>query len=75
MYMVLPVAGNCPENTTTTRKVFCVFSNRSDANHRYMTDPRIRDEMVARGWLAEGDGTDLVTMCGPQERMVRFCEQ
>jgi hypothetical protein len=29
-----------------------------------MTDRGIRDQMVGRGWLAEGDGTDLVVMCG-----------
>jgi hypothetical protein len=66
MHLVLPVAGNCPENTTTTKKVFRVFSNRADANHRYMIDPTIRDEMVTKGWLAEGDGPDRVVMCGPQ---------
>ncbi len=66
MHMVLPAAGSCPENTTTIKRVFRVFSNRPDANHRYMTDPKIRDEMVAKGWVAEGDGIDLVTMCGPQ---------
>jgi len=25
----------------------------------------VRDQMVARGWLAEGDGPDLVVMCAP----------
>jgi hypothetical protein len=29
-----------------------------------MTDRAVRDQMVARGWLAEGDGPDLVVMCG-----------
>jgi len=42
-----------------------VFSNRYDANHRYMTDKATRDQMVAKGWLAEGDGPDLVVMCAP----------
>ena len=37
-----------------------------DANHRYMTDRTVRDQMVAKGWLAEGDGPDLVVMCAPQ---------
>ena len=66
MHMVLPIAGTCPENTTTTKKVFRVFSNRTDTNHRYMIDPTIRDQMVAKGWLAEGDGPDRVVMCAPQ---------
>jgi serine protease len=63
MHMVLPVAGACPGGTAP---IYRVFSNRADANHRYMTDPAVRDTMVARGWLAEGDGPDLVVMCAPQ---------
>jgi len=30
-----------------------------------MTDKAIRDQMVANGWLAEGDGPNLVVMCSP----------
>jgi hypothetical protein len=63
MQTFLPVVGVCPANTT---QVYRVFSNRTDANHRYMTDPAVRDQMVAKGWLAEGDGPDLVVMCAPQ---------
>jgi hypothetical protein len=63
MQMFLPAAGVCPAGTT---QVYRVFSNRPDANHRYMTDKAVRDQMVAKGWLAEGDGPDLVVMCAPQ---------
>jgi len=63
VHMVLPTAGNCPAGTTP---VYRVFSNRGDANHRYMTDRATRDQMVGRGWLAEGDGADRVVMCAPQ---------
>ncbi len=63
MQMFLPVAGACASDTTP---VYRVFSNRSDANHRYMTDKAIRSQMVAKGWLAEGDGPDLVVMCAPK---------
>lgn len=63
MHMVLPAAGVCP---TGTGNVYRVFSNRPDANHRYMTDAAVRNEMVAKGWLAEGDGPELVVMCAPQ---------
>ena len=62
MHMFLPVAGRCPSATVA---VYRVFSNRVDANHRYMTDRALRDQMVLRGWLAEGDGPDLVVMCAP----------
>jgi len=48
-----------------TINVYRVFSNRSDANHRYMTDRAVRDDMVSKGWLAEGDGPDFVVMCAP----------
>jgi serine protease len=62
MQMFLPTAGVCPTGTTP---IYRVFSNRPDANHRYMTDRNVRNQMVAKGWIAEGDGPDLVVMCGP----------
>jgi len=63
MQMFLPTAGVCPPNAT---EVYRVFDNRPDANHRYMTDKAVRDQMVAKGWLAEGDGANMVVMCAPQ---------
>lgn len=60
MQMTLPIAGACPAGTVP---IYRVFSNRTDANHRYMTDRTVRDQMVAKGWTAEGDGPDLVVMC------------
>ncbi|MFO1302985.1 MAG: right-handed parallel beta-helix repeat-containing protein [Burkholderiales bacterium] len=63
MHMYLPVAGVCPAGST---EVYRVFDNRQDANHRYMTDLAVRSEMIAKGWLAEGDGPNLVTMCAPR---------
>ena len=62
MHMFMPTAGNCPASTVP---VYRVFSNRPDANHRYMTEKAVRDQMVMTGWLAEGDGPDLVVMCAP----------
>jgi len=62
LQMILPTAGACPAGTTP---IYRAFSNRLDANHRYMTDRAVRDQMVAKGWLAEGDGPDLVVMCAP----------
>ena len=61
-HVLLPTFGICPAGT---RSVYRVFSNRADANHRYMTDASIRTQMVASGWIAEGDGPDLVVMCAP----------
>ncbi|MCC6197433.1 MAG: cytochrome c [Burkholderiales bacterium] len=57
-----PSAGNCGAGTVP---VYRVFSNRLDANHRYTADRATRDLMVARNWLAEGDGADIVVMCAP----------
>jgi 6-phosphogluconolactonase (cycloisomerase 2 family) len=62
MHMVLPSGGACPAGTIS---VYRVFSNRTDANHRYMIDKAIRDQMAAKGWLVEGDGPDSVVMCAP----------
>jgi len=62
MHMFLPSGGTCPVDTD---QVYRVFSNRPDANHRYMIDKSTRATMVAKGWLAEGDGPDLVVMCAP----------
>ena len=62
-HVILPAAGVCPSGTIP---VYRVFSNRPDANHRYMINRDIRDAMVAQQhWLAEGDGPDLVVMCVP----------
>jgi uncharacterized protein (DUF1800 family) len=62
MQVFLPVAGTCPAGTA---QVYRVFSNRPDANHRYMVSKVVRDQMIAKNWLAEGDGPDLVVMCAP----------
>ena len=61
-HVKLPVVGVCPAGTGP---VYRVFSNRPDANHRYMVDRAVRDTMTGSGWLAEGDGADLVVMCTP----------
>jgi hypothetical protein len=62
MQMLLPSAGVCPTNT---QPIYRVFSNRADANHRYMIDRAVRGQMIAKGWLVEGDGADFVVMCAP----------
>lgn len=60
MAMRMPSAGVCPFGLSP---VYRVYSNRPDANHRYLTDRATRTLMVLKGWLAEGDGPDLVVMC------------
>lgn len=62
MYLFLPTAGACPANTVQVHRA---FTNRRDANHRYITSKTDLALMVTRGWLAEGDGPDLVVMCSP----------
>ena len=61
-YLYPPILGTCPSGTTP---VYRMYSNRPDANHRYTTDRSVRDQMVAKGWIAEGDGADVVVMCAP----------
>ena len=63
MQMFLPVAGVCPAGTTP---IFRVFNRRPDVNHRNLTDKLTREQMVSEGWLAEGDGPDVVVMCAPR---------
>jgi hypothetical protein len=43
--------------------VYRLWNARVDSNHRYATDPAIRDAMLARGYVAEGYGPDKVAMC------------
>lgn len=59
-----------PDTTTGacaagTVPVYRVWNRRADSNHRYTTDRALRDEMVARGQVAEGYGPDAVAMCAP----------
>ncbi len=61
-YLYPTSAGTCAQGQTP---VYRVYSNRADANHRYVTSRPVRDAMVAKGWLAEGDGPDTVVMCAP----------
>jgi len=53
--------GQCPQSMVP---VYRLWNNRADSNHRYTSDRSTRDEMVAKGYLAEGYGPDAVIMCG-----------
>ena len=61
-FLYPPNLGNCAASQVP---VYRVYTNRADANHRYTTDRATRDAMVAKGWIAEGDGADTVVMCAP----------
>ncbi|MFO1304882.1 MAG: hypothetical protein U1F54_14200 [Burkholderiales bacterium] len=63
MHATLPQDGVCPPKTVP---IYRVFNNRADANHRYTDNRAVRDAMVAKGWVAEGDGPDAIAMCGPK---------
>ena len=58
-----PATGNCAVGTIP---VYRVWNNRSDSNHRYTTSRTLRDQMLAKGYLAEGYGADVVVMCAAQ---------
>ncbi len=49
-----------------TIPVYRLYNNRPDTDHRFITDPAIRTQMVAQGYIAEGYGPDKVIMCAPQ---------
>jgi hypothetical protein len=55
------ISGACPAGGVP---IYRVWNNRADSNHRYTTSRAIRDEMVAKGYVAEGYGPDVVTLCG-----------
>ena len=56
MQMFLPAQGACPANT---QQIFRVFSNRADANHRYITDKTTRAQMASE------DGSSRATAPTP----------
>lgn len=60
MYATLPTTGACPSGM---QPIYRVWSNRADSNHRYLTNRALRDDMVKKGWIVEGDGADAVVMC------------
>jgi hypothetical protein len=63
-YIALPNAfsGACPINTTA---VYRLWNARTDSNHRYTTDPVVKAQMQAIGYIAEGYGPNAVAMCAP----------
>jgi hypothetical protein len=64
-YIALPdkATGACP---TGTVNVYRLWNQRPDSNHRYTTDPNVKAQMIAKGYVAEGYGPNAVIMCAPQ---------
>lgn len=64
MYTGLPDTrtGACPAGRLP---VFRLWNQRADTNHRYTTDPTIRQQMLDAGWRPEGYGDSGVAMCAP----------
>ncbi len=60
--LFVPDGGGCP---TGSKPIYRVFNNRPETNHRYTIERAVRDEMIGKGWIAEGDGEDRVVMCAP----------
>jgi streptogramin lyase len=62
MHIALPdtATGECPPETV---KVYRLWNNRTDSNHRYTTEPGVKAAMLARGYVAEGYGPDATIMC------------
>ncbi|HQR10215.1 MAG TPA: choice-of-anchor D domain-containing protein [Casimicrobiaceae bacterium] len=57
--------GTCAAGTVP---VYRLYNNGQGGapNHRYVARPEVRDQMVASGWIAEGNLPGLAFMCSPQ---------
>lgn len=54
--------GRCEAGSTP---VYRLWSPGAGSNHRYTTDPGVRDNMAKAGWIVEGNGPDRASMCVP----------
>ena len=56
--------GICPSGTSA---VYRLYNNGMSGapNHRYTTDPGVRADMMAKGWVPEGFGGEGVGFCAP----------
>ena len=57
--------GTCAPGTVP---VYRLYNNGQSGapNHRYVTMPLVRDQMLAAGWVLEGNRPGLAFMCAPQ---------
>ena len=57
----------CVTQLRSSPPVFIVWALQGGApNHRYTTDLAVRAQMIAKGWVPEGRGSNPVQMCSPQ---------
>jgi hypothetical protein len=54
------VPGSCKQGEVP---VYRLWNQRVDSNHRYTTNPAIKAQMIAKGYVAEGYGPDAIMMC------------
>jgi hypothetical protein len=56
--------GTCPDEN---RPLYRLYNNGQGGapNHRYTIDSAIRSDMIAAGWIPEGNGADGVFACVP----------
>jgi hypothetical protein len=63
MYVMMPDRGGAC--WPPMQRVYRLWSNRADSNHRFTTDPAIVAQMKAQGWVQEGSGPGFAIMCVP----------
>ena len=65
-FPVDPNTGKCP---ASAESVFRLWNKRSDVNHRYTDQTTVYQQMIAKGYVAEGDGNPLqpVIFCMPMK--------
>jgi YVTN family beta-propeller protein len=64
-YLALPdAAGGCAAGTAPLYRVYNAGMSGAP-NHRYSASRTVRDAMVTQGWVAEGNGPDVVFACTP----------
>lgn len=56
--------GTCAAGTVPVHRL---WNGRSDSNHRYTTKASVKQEMMARGYIAEGYGATGVMLCAVAE--------
>ncbi len=47
-------AGGCPSQRPQVNRLYNNRAQFNDTNHRYVSDPTLRAEMVSQGWIDEG---------------------